>query len=216
MPGWPPRLRAGVALAHALACLMREDPAGAVEAAWRQHACYVEDGARSRFGQLSAEMNVAIYECLRGNYDESIERLERVSEEFLSLVGPARQPALVRSNLAIALLLRGGPGDHARGVEVARDVWARYQRQGENIGPIMSALALAQARRGAFYQAVRVLGYLEARLAAEGAVYGWFRRRNEEVRAMCVRVGAAQFDAWYETGRALDEEAATRLAFALD
>jgi hypothetical protein len=213
-PAWPAGLRAGVALAHATACLAREDAAGAVEAAWRQHACYVELG--SRIGQLIAEGNVALYECQMGDCDVAIGRLERLAVEFRELAGPARVLATLRGHWSLACVLRNGPGDLVRGIEAAREVWPRLRRQQSN-SMFLSALALAQARRGALEHAVSLLGYVETKFAAEGIrEKGWIRRVQDEVRALCERAGAAQFNAWYEAGKKLDEDAATKLAFALD
>jgi predicted ATPase len=213
-PAWPARQRAGVALAHAMACLMRDDAAGAAAAAWRQHACYMEDG--SRFGQLLAVMNASYYECLCGDYDAAIERLKRLPLDFRSLLGQGREPGIVVAYLAFAYLLRDRPGDLVRGLELAREAWPRVRLE-QSGNWLLPAFALAQLRRGARSNAVRVLGYAEARLTTEGSVYFvWQQRQRDEVLALRDRVGAEQFDAWYEAGRLLDEDAAMKFAFALD
>jgi len=213
-PASPPKQRASLALAQALRHLMHGEAEQAVDAAERQAACYRE--APAPFGVQIALANAAFYECLLGQYESAISRLNDSLRELRRLRSQDRNGNEL-AFLACALILRDAPGDFEQSLAHGRTAWSDLRRQ-QRGDWLLFVMAVAFARHGDADKAALLLGHVDAAWAEEGFTLwpSFARLRRETLERIHATLGESRAAERMAAGARLGDDRAACVAFDAD
>ena len=206
-PQAPLRQAAALALADAVYQQHLGNHEQAVESGLRQAVFYRQGG--NEWGVQLALINVAFYECGRGQFDAAIARLRAVIDSL----GKISAPYGISHAKLILSCAHAMRGDRDEALANARAAVPYLQRGGDPTGMLLT-IALVHARHGAPDRAVSLLGYVDHEFGRAGRIFFPMltRIRDEIISRTQAALLATDVDRLMVAGAALTEEQALSLA----
>ncbi|MBK9116001.1 MAG: winged helix-turn-helix domain-containing protein [Betaproteobacteria bacterium] len=189
-PAWPARQRAQTRFARFMWCTMDGRYDEALAFARAQQALYRADG--SVVGEQLAAGNAAAALAAMGQPEAALAEVESAYARLLALGAGALAGHVLGTRMLALLAL--GRHDEAR--EWGRAAQVRLQREGDALW-LLEPLALAAAQQERPADAARIVGHVDARIAATG-----------DVRRAPARARRARIDALLAAGLPDDERRA--------